>query len=476
MNYPELSLFVGGEWRDAHGRDTLPVGDPATGRTLGQLPVSTTADLDDALQSAANAFGVWRATPAFERYGILRRAADLLRERADEIGRITTMEQGKPLRESTEEARGAADILDWYAEEGRRVYGRIVPSRMPGVRDVVLRHPIGPVAAFTPWNFPITIPARKVGAALAAGCTVVLKPAEETPATGLALARALADAGLPAGVLNVVFGVPAKISEHLIRSPLIQKVTFTGSTAVGREIAGLAAEGLKKTTLELGGHAPVLVFDDADVADAVQKAVMAKFRNAGQICLSPTRFLVQSGVYDEFVTRFGEAAGRLKVGNGLEPATSMGPLAHERRPAAVEALVTDAIDRGARVVAGGGAVDAPGYFWEPTVLADVDVDARAMTEEPFGPVALATEFRDLDEAVGRANGVPYGLASYAFTTSKDTTYELGDRVQAGMLAINHFRLIGPETPFGGVKESGYGSEGGSEGIEEFLFSKLVSEG
>ncbi|GAB3200160.1 NAD-dependent succinate-semialdehyde dehydrogenase [Nocardioides hungaricus] len=475
MDYPQLSLLIAGEWRAGDGRDTLPVVDPATGEAIAALPVATTVDLDDALDAAAAAFASWRDTPAYDRYRILRRAGDLLRERAETIGRHTTLEQGKPLRESVAEARSAADILDWFAEEGRRVYGRIVPSRSADVRDLVLRQPVGPVAAFTPWNFPITIPARKLGAALAAGCPVVFKPAEETPATGLALARALVDAGLPPGVLNVVFGVPSEISTHLIRSPHIRKVTFTGSTAVGRRIAALAAEGVKRVTLELGGHAPVLVFHDTDVAAVARRAVGSKFRNAGQICIAPTRFLVQEGAYAGFVSAFGEAVAALRPGSGLDPATTMGPLAHDRRPAAVEELVVDAIDRGSRVVTGGRAVERPGYFWEPTLLADVPADARVMHEEPFGPVALAVPFRDLDEAVLRANELPYGLASYAFTSSQRTAFAVAERIEAGMLAVNHFRLIGPETPFGGVKESGYGSEGGSEGIEDFLHSKLVSE-
>ena len=474
-DYPELSLLVAGQWRRQENRDVLPVIDPATKKVVGELPVATAADLDEAVDAAATAFRTWRETPAFDRYRILRRAGELLRERAAEIGRITTIEQGKPLAEATQEVYGAADILDWFAEEGRRVYGRIVPSRQAGVRNLVLRQPVGPVAAFTPWNFPITIPVRKIGAALAAGCTMVIKPAEETPATALALARALVDAGLPAGVLNVVFGDPATVSAHLIRSPQIRKVTFTGSTAIGRRIAALAAEGVKRVTLELGGHAPVLVFDDADIHKAADLAVAAKFRNAGQVCIAPTRFFVQEGVFDEFTDRFAQAMGRLRPGHGLDPDTTLGPLAHERRPPAIAAMVEDAVDRGARVVTGGAPGDADGYFWEPTLLADVDPAARAMTEEPFGPLALAVPFRTLDEALQRANELPYGLASYAFTSSTSTALAVSESIEAGMLAVNHFTINAPETPFGGVKESGYGSEGGTEGIEDYLFSKLVSE-
>ncbi len=476
MDYPDLALLIDGEWHARGGRDALPVLDPATETVLAELPVATVADLDAALAGADRAFRTWRRTPAHDRARILTRAADLLRERAHEIGRVTTLEQGKPVREATAEVHGAADILDWFAGEGRRTGGRIVPSRTPSVRNVVLAEPVGPVAAFTPWNFPLTIPARKVAAALAAGCTVVLKPAEETPATGLALATALVDAGLPAGVLSVVFGDPAAISAHLIRSPVIRKVTFTGSTAVGRQIAGLAAEGVKRATLELGGHAPVLVFDDADIPRAVAMTAGSKYRNAGQICLAPTRFLVQAGVHDAFAERFTATAAALRVGNGLDPDTGMGPLANARRPPAIEELVQDAVDGGATVTTGGHAIAGSGYFWEPTVLTGVDPGIRVMNEEPFGPLAMITPFGDVDEGLALANRLPFGLASYAFTSSLATARAVGEQVEAGMVGINDTVLIGPETPFGGIKESGYGSEGGSEGLEDFLYSKYVREG
>jgi succinate-semialdehyde dehydrogenase/glutarate-semialdehyde dehydrogenase len=475
LEYPDLALFVAGEWRFRGDRETIPVINPATGAELARLPLATTADLDDALAATAATFPAWRDTTAFDRYGILRRAADLLRERAAAIGLATTLEQGKPVAEATAEVIAAADVFDWFAEEGRRVYGRIVPTRVAGVRDLVLRQPLGPVAAFSPWNFPITIPARKIAAALAAGCPVILKPAEETPATGLALAHALADAGLPPGVLSVVFGDPATVSAHLIHSPVIRKVTFTGSTAVGRLIAHHAADGLKKATLELGGHAPVLIFDDADVESIARRSIASKFRNAGQICIAPTRFFVQEGVYDRFVTAMGDATRGVRFGDGREAGVTMGPLAHERRRPAVASLVEDAVAKGARIVAGGSAVAGDGYFWEPTLLADLDPGSRIMNEEPFGPVALASPFTDTDDAIRRANELPYGLASYAFTDSVRTAYEVSERIEAGMLAINHFRITGPETPFGGVKDSGYGSEGGAEGILDFLHTKLVSE-
>ncbi|BBG03004.1 MULTISPECIES: NAD-dependent succinate-semialdehyde dehydrogenase [Pseudonocardia] len=476
MDYPELSLLVAGTPRSGGGRAVRPVVNPATGAAVGELPLATDDDLDEACEAAATAFPGWAATPAYDRYGVLRRAADLLRERAGEIGRATTLEQGKPVAEATVEVRGAADILDWFAEEGRRVYGRVVPARTPGVRQLVLRKPVGPVAAFTPWNFPITIPARKIGAALATGCTMVIKPDEQTPATALALAGALVEAGLPPGVLSVVFGDPAAVSTWLIRSPQIRKVTFTGSTAVGRQIAALAAEDVKRVTLELGGHAPVLVFDDADLEKAVRLAVLAKFRNAGQICIAPTRFLVQSGVYDEFTDRFAAAIGTVRPGDGLDPATTMGPLAHVRRPPAMAALVADAVEHGAEIAAGGGPVPgAGGHFWEPTLLTGVAPQARVMREEPFGPLAVAVPFGDLDEGLAAANRVPYGLASYAFTADRSTAHAVAEGIEAGMLAVNHFMLTAPETPFGGIKASGYGSEGGTEGVDDYLFSKLVSE-
>jgi succinate-semialdehyde dehydrogenase/glutarate-semialdehyde dehydrogenase len=475
VDYPELSLLIDGEWCGREGRDVLPVHDPATGALLAELPVATVADLDAALAGADRAFATWRRTPAHDRAQILTRAADLLRERAHLIGRVTTQEQGKPVGEATAEVYGAADILDWFAEEGRRSYGRIVPSRSATARDLVIKEPVGPVAAFSPWNMPMTIPARKLGGALAAGCTVVIKPAEETPATGLALATALVDAGLPAGVLSVVFGDPAVIAPHLIRSPVVRKVTFTGSTAVGKQIAALAAEGVKRATLELGGHAPVLIFDDADLRRAVAMTVAGKFRNAGQICLSPTRFLVQEGIHDAFCAQFSTAAGTLRVGNGLDPDVQMGPLANARRVDAITELVEDAVDGGATVTTGGRAIGTAGHFFAPTVLTGVDPSVRAMTTEPFGPLALITPFGEFDEGVALANRLPFGLAAYAFTSSLATARGLAESVETGMLGINDTVLTGPETPFGGVKESGYGSEGGTEGLEDYLVAKYVRE-
>ena len=476
MDFPELKLLVAGEWRADAGRQTRPVIDPATEQTLSELPVATDDDVDDALDGAAASFAAWRATPAVQRAGILNRAAALLRERAEEIGRIQTMEQGKTLAESVSEVIGAADLLQWSAEEGRRAYGRIIPPRLAGGRSIVLREPLGPVAALTPWNFPIIIPARKIAAALAAGCPVIFKPSEETPATGLALAAALVDAGLPAGVLSVVCGSARKISQRLIASPVIRKVTFTGSTPVGRDIAAQAAKRTIPATMELGGHAPVLIFADADIPRAVKMLVAGKFRNAGQICIAPTRFIVHSTIVSEFTDQFTAATRALRVGNGLDPDVDMGPVANARRLPAVEELVQDALDGGAEVLAGGKAIDGPGYFWEPTVVTNLDPEnSRIMNEEPFGPVAPIVSFETLEEALTLANRVPFGLASYVFTSSLATARVVGESIEAGMVGINDIQIMGPESPFGGVKDSGYGSESGVEGLEAFVYSKYIRE-
>lgn len=475
-DYPAPSLFIAGTWRGASDGGTIPIINPASGENIGDLPVATAGDLDEALVAADAGFKTWRAVSAYDRAKILRGAAQLMRERAPLIGRISTLEQGKPIGESTAEAYACADIFDWYAEEGRRAYGRIIPSKHPGVRHMVTREPIGPVAAFSPWNFPTTIPSRKIAAALAAGCSVIIKPAEETPGSALALARALDDAGLPKGVLNVVFGVPADISTHLIASPVIRKITFTGSTAVGKHLGVLAAQGMKPTTMELGGHAPVIVFDDADIDRAVRTLVMGKYRNAGQICIAPTRFYLHDSIHDAFVEKFAAAASLLKLGNGMDRTTTMGPLANPRRLQAMQGMIDDAVKVGARIVTGGEGVEATGNFWQPTVLAEVPDAARIMNEEPFGPVAVTQRFTRYDDVVVQTNRLPYGLAAYAWTQSARTAADIGDAIEAGMVGINFVGLTGPETPFGGVKESGHGSEGGTEGLDAYLHHKYIAQG
>lgn len=476
FEYPAPKMFIAGVWRMAGDGNTQPVVNPATGQTIADLPIATTADLDEALTAADAGFKVWRKTSAYDRAKILKDAARLMRERSHYIGSVCTTEQGKPLSESSMEAFACADIFDWFAEEARRAYGRIVPSKHPGVRHVVLKEPIGPVAAFSPWNFPTTIPSRKLAAALAAGCSVVIKPAEEAPGSCLELARCLDDAGLPKGVLNVVFGVPADISTYLIASPVIRKISFTGSTAVGKHLAKLAADGMKPTTMELGGHSPVLVFEDADLDLAVRMSAMSKYRNAGQICIAPTRFYVHEAIHDAFVDRFVAASNAVRVGSGMDAETRMGPLANPRRVSAMREFIADAVGHGARMAAGGEGIDGPGNFWRPTVLADVPNAARIMNEEPFGPVAVTQRFSSFDQVIEQANRLPYGLAGYAYTRSARIAADVGDALEVGMLGINFTQLTGPETPFGGVKESGHGSEGGFEGLEAYLVTKYVAQG
>jgi succinate-semialdehyde dehydrogenase/glutarate-semialdehyde dehydrogenase len=469
-----ISLFIDGGWQNGADGRTLPVINPATGRTIGDVAVAETADLDAAAAAAGRAFRTWREVSVHDRGTILRRAASLLRERADEIAAAMTAEQGKPLAEARGETIAAGGTLEWYAEEARRDYGRIVPARAKGVTQTVRREPIGPVVAFTPWNFPINQAVRKIAAALATGCTLVLKGPEETPASCAALVQAMVDAGVPPGVLNLVFGVPADISSHLIAHPIIRKVSFTGSTAVGKHLAALAGAHMKPVTMELGGHAPVLVFDDADVNKAADIMGAAKLRNAGQVCISPTRFLVQEKVYGAFRDRVVDIVSRAQVGDGMDPGTQMGPLANARRRDGIEQMIADAVGRGARLATGGTRIGNEGFFLAPAVLEEVPLDAAAMTSEPFGPLALLAPFARYEDAVEEANRLPYGLAAYAFSRSASTVAALGRDIECGMLSINHHGIGLPELPFGGVKDSGYGSEGGSEGLQPYLTTKMVT--
>ncbi|MGM5019094.1 NAD-dependent succinate-semialdehyde dehydrogenase [Tardiphaga sp. 367_B4_N1_1] len=473
--YGELSLFIDGQWLGGDGRETSAVRNPATGAVLGHLPHATRADLDHALDSSKRAFGIWRRTSAYDRAKILRRTAELLRDRRDRIATKLTMEQGKPFFEAQYELNSSADYFEWFAEEGRRAYGRVVPARREGVQQLVKREPIGPVAAFSPWNFPAITPTRKIAAALAAGCSVIIKPGEECPATALEIAKALEEAGLPPGVLNVVFGDPAEISSHLIASPITRKVSFTGSVPVGRHLSRVAGQALKPISLELGGHAPVIVCSDANVELAATVLAAGKFRGTGQICLSPTRILVDRSIYEKFLELFVRATLALKIGNGLEEGTNVGPLSNERRLKAIEELVSNARNEGARVVAGGEPVVGPGLFYKPTILAEVPSSARIMHEEPFGPIAVVQPFDSLDDAIEESNRLPYGLAAYAFTESARTAIRIGNEFEAGMIGINHTNMIVCELPFGGVKDSGHGSEGGAEGIQSYLVNKFISQ-
>ncbi|SFK78840.1 NAD-dependent succinate-semialdehyde dehydrogenase [Falsiroseomonas stagni] len=473
--YPDVQLFIDGKWRNAAGNRSIPVLNPATEEVLATVAHASKDDLDEALAAAEKGFAVWKKVSAYDRSKLMRKAADIFRSRNEEVAKLMTLEQGKPLAEAKMEAMAAADIIDWFAEESRRAYGRVIPARGEGIYQLVVKEPVGPVAAFTPWNFPINQVVRKLSAALATGCSIIVKAPEETPASPAALIRAFADAGLPAGVANLVFGVPAEISEYLIPHPVIRKVTFTGSTPIGKHLAALAGAHMKRVTMELGGHAPAIVFDDADLDLAVKTLAGAKFRNAGQVCVSPTRFLIQEKLYAPFVEKFTAAAAALKVGNGMDGDTQMGPLAHERRVPWVEGLVADARQRGAEVHTGGERIGNKGYFYQPTVITGVGRDARMMNEEPFGPLAMIAPFTDLDEVVEEANRLPFGLASYAFTRSAKTANAIAARVESGMMTINHLGLALPEVPFGGMKDSGYGSEGGSEAIEAYLNTKFVSQ-
>jgi succinate-semialdehyde dehydrogenase/glutarate-semialdehyde dehydrogenase len=473
--YADLSLFIGGEWLAGDGRKTTPVINPATEEVIGQLPHATKADLDRALAEAERGFKLWRAIFPDQRGKILKKTADLLRERAEDIARIATTESGKSIHETRIEVQMSANIFEWFAEEGRRAYGRVLPQRAPGTRLAIVKEPVGVVAAFAPWNFPIGNPARKIGAALGAGCSCILKPAEETPASGLAVAKCLVDAGLPAGVLSIIYGVPAEISEYLVKSPIVRKVSFTGSIPVGKQLMKLAAEGMKRTTMELGGHAPVLVFDDVDVEKVVDACAVAKYRNAGQVCVSPTRFYVHEKIYNQFVEAFAARAKALPVGDGIEEKNRMGPLVHARRMAAIDSLVDDAKKSGAKLQAGGERLKSPGYFYAPTVLSDVPNSARIMNEEPFGPVAVINSFTDYDAVIQQANRLPFGLAAFAFTNSAHRAKLVGEQLEAGMVGVNTFQISVPESPFGGVKESGHGSEEGIEGLEACLVTKFISE-
>ncbi len=475
MSYPDTQLFIQGQWRDAQAGETLAVFNPATGKEIGRVAHARQADLDLALEAAQKGFETWRDTPAIERAKVMRAAAALMRERAPAIARLLTQEQGKPLAEAKGEAMAAADILEWFADEGLRVYGRIVPSRGNlAMRQMVLKDPVGPVAAFTPWNFPINQVVRKLAAALATGCSMIVKAPEETPAAPAELVRAFADAGLPAGVLGLVYGTPSEISSYLIAHPVIRKITFTGSTPVGKQLAAMAGQHMKRVTMELGGHAPVIVAEDADVALAVKTAGGAKFRNAGQVCISPTRFLVHESIAKEFSAALVKHAAGLAVGDGTTEGTQMGPLANPRRVTAMAEFTKDAVARGATLATGGERMGDEGNFWRPTILTDVPLDARVFNDEPFGPMAAVRSFNTLDEAIAEANRLPYGLAGYAFTRSLKNADLLARRVDVGMLWVNMPAMPSAEMPFGGVKDSGYGSEGGPEAMEAYLNSRAVT--
>ena len=472
--YPNTQLLIGSTWHDAKSGKTIDVVNPATGAVMAQVAHAGKADLDLALAAAQRGFEAWRDMSAYDRAKTMRKAAGLLRERADAIARRMTQEQGKPLAEARGEVLAGADIIDWFADEGQRVYGRIVPPRRQSVQQLVLKEPIGPVAAFSPWNFPVNQVVRKLAGALATGCSILVKAPEETPASPAMLLQAFVDAGVPEGTVGLVFGDPAEISSYLIPHPVIRKITFTGSTVVGKQLAAMAGQHMKRCTMELGGHAPVIIAEDADIAAAVKGMSAAKFRNAGQVCISPTRFLVHNSVRQQFTDGMVQAAQKIKVGNGLDADSTMGPLANSRRVQSMAKVLQDAEKAGANVLTGGKRIGDAGNFFQPTVLGDVPLDASVFNDEPFGPVAAIRGFDTLDEALKEANRLPYGLASYAYTQSIATAHKISHGIEVGMLWVNQPPSASAEMPFGGVKDSGYGSEGGPEAMETYLLTKTVS--
>ena len=473
--YPTLAMFIGGHWIAQGDAGTMDVVNPATGAVIAACPKASPAQLDAALKAADDAFPLWSRTSGAERHAVLRRAADLMRERAEDIARVITAEMGKPHAQGVGEILSAADTIDFLGEEAKRRGGRLIPTRGQAlIAQMVTHEPIGPAVLLTPWNFPVNLPAKKIGGALAAGCTAILKPAENTPGCAQMLIACFVDAGVPAGVLNLVHGDPGPVAEHLIASPVTRKVSFTGSTAVGKQLGALAATHMKRFAPELGGHAPVIVSKNADLARAVAMCASTKFRNAGQVCVSPTRFLVAKEVYEEFVAEFAARASKLKVGDqGVDPSVDMGPLAHARRVSAMEAVVADAGGNRGEVVTGGKALEGKGFFFPPTVIANPAPDSRFMLEEPFGPIAGIVPFDAIEDAVRIANSLRYGLAAYAFSGDLDEAHYLGRALRAGMVGINQLIVSSPETPFGGVGDSGFGSEGGEEGYLAFTDTKLV---
>lgn len=473
--YPSLHMIIGGERVSGGGRRTFPVVNPATGETLGELPLAEPADLDRALEVAAEGFALWRKSTPQERAAVLSGAARLMLERADDMARIATMEQGKPFHEAKIELMMNVGLFNFYAGECSRLYGREL-VRPEGMRSTVRWEPVGPVAAFAPWNFPLGNPGRKLGAPVAAGCSVILKCAEETPASALGVLQCLLDAGLPPSVAQAVFGVPDEVSRHLLASPIIRKLSFTGSTVVGKHLAKLAADNMIRTTMELGGHGPVLVFSDADVDKALETSIGGKYRNAGQVCVSPTRFIVEEGVFEKFRDGFIAGAGKVVVGDGLAAGTTMGPMSNPRRPDAMDRLIGDAVAKGAKLGAGGHKIGNQGFFYAPSVLSEVPLDADIMHEEPFGPVAIINPFKGEDDMIAEANRLPYGLAAYAWTGDVQRQRRLAARLEAGMVGINTHMIGGADAPFGGVKWSGHGSEDGPEGVKACMVLKAVHEG
>ncbi|MDN5603848.1 MAG: NAD-dependent succinate-semialdehyde dehydrogenase [Kocuria sp.] len=467
-------LLIGGQWRDASDNSVYEVENPATGETIATLASGTSEDARAAMDAACEAQAGWAATPARERSDILRRAFDLVQERKEEFATLMTLEMGKPLAESRGEVAYGGEFLRWFSEEAVRDYGRYAPTPEGNLRMLTARKPVGPCLLITPWNFPLAMGTRKVAPAVAAGCTMVLKPARLTPLTSQYFAQTMLDAGLPAGVLNVVSGASASaISNPIMEDPRLRKVSFTGSTPVGKQLMAQAANNVLRTSMELGGNAPFLVFEDADIDAAVEGAMGAKMRNMGEACTAANRFLVHESVAEEFGRKFAEKIGALEVGNGLEPGTTCGPLVEKKAQESVTALAQDATERGARLLVGGKPGQGKGYFFEPTVLADVPRDARVVTEEIFGPVAPIVTFATEDEAYELANATEYGLASYVYTQDQSRMFRASDHLEYGLMGFNAGVISNAAAPFGGVKQSGLGREGGAEGISEYTTTQYI---
>ena len=475
MSYEKLELLINGKWKMGSENKAEPVINPATNEVIGDLPHASKKDLDEALESNLEAFKLWKKESPLNRQKIIENACRNLESKFDQVAANLTIEMGKPLAEAKGELAVGLDVLRWYGEEGKRAYGRIVPSRMSNMSQTVIKEPIGPVIAFVAWNFPVMNVVRKIGGALAAGCTITIKPSEETPGTAIAIGRAFMDAGLPPGVLNIVFGVPSEVSEHLCGSKIPRKLSFTGSIPVGKHLQKLAADNMIRCTMELGGHSPLMVFDDTDIDMAAKISVAGKFRNAGQVCVSPTRFLVQDTVKEQFIKAVINETNKIKVGNGLDDGINMGPLIAERRIDIMKDFVNDAVENGANIEMGGNRMNLEGSFFAPTILTNVSDNTKIMNEEPFGPLLPIDTFNSVDEVIDRANRLDFGLASYAFSNDPKIVSFLKSEIQAGLLAVNSTVVSTPETPFGGIKQSGYGSEGGIEGLDAFLVTRFISE-
>ena len=475
MSYEKLELLINGKWKMGSENKAEPVYNPATNEVIGDLPHASKKDLDEALESNLEAFKLWKKESPLNRQKIIENACRNLESKFDQVATNLTIEMGKPLAEAKGELAVGLDVLRWYGEEGKRAYGRIVPSRMSNMSQTVIKEPIGPVIAFVAWNFPVMNVVRKIGGALAAGCTITIKPSEETPGTAIAIGRAFMDAGLPPGVLNIVFGVPSEVSEHLCGSKIPRKLSFTGSIPVGKHLQKLAADNMIRCTMELGGHSPLMVFDDTDIDMAAKISVAGKFRNAGQVCVSPTRFLVQDTVKEQFIRAVINETNKIKVGNGLDDGINMGPLIAERRIDIMKDFVNDAVENGANIEMGGNRMNLEGSFFAPTILTNVSDNTKIMNEEPFGPLLPIDTFNSVDEVIDRANRLDFGLASYAFSNDPKIVSFLKSEIQAGLLAVNSTVVSTPETPFGGIKQSGYGSEGGIEGLDAFLVTRFISE-